>query len=142
MKSLKFAAAGSVALMILGGAATLASASTACLVTADGLNCPGETRAEVMQSLAADGTGEAFSKPEAFTATLGAKPAAREAFRRDLEQVRRTVERQQRSDRRAERRGTIDAAEFAKREAMYQRAMVNYREGYWFYQNLIWRTAD
>lgn len=142
MLKLKPVVAGVFALGLLSGFPSVAAASSACSVTADGLSCPGETRSEVMQALAADETRQAFAEPRRFSATLGADGGAREQFRRELESIRRTIERQQRADRRAERRGHIDAQEFAKREALYQSAIANYREGYWFYQNLGWRNEN
>ncbi|MEM1365967.1 MAG: hypothetical protein AAGH82_09475 [Pseudomonadota bacterium] len=134
----RFAPAALMIFALSTGAASAAS----CSVSSAGLKCEGETRTEIMQSLASDETSAAFAEPQAFSASLGANGAAREAFRRELESIRRTVERQQRADRLDERRGRIDQAEFALREATYQKAIANYREGYWFYQNLGWRSDD
>ncbi|MEO0498037.1 MAG: hypothetical protein AAF141_11845 [Pseudomonadota bacterium] len=142
MLKLKPAMAGLFALGVLGSFSSMAAASTACSVTADGLSCPGETRAEIMNALASDETSKAFADPRKFATSLGADGGAREAFRRELESIRRTVERQQRADRRAERRGHINPEEFSKREATYLKAIANYREGYWFYQNLGWRSEN
>ncbi|MEO0636251.1 MAG: hypothetical protein AAFY73_06340 [Pseudomonadota bacterium] len=119
-----------------------ASASAMCSLTDDGLTCPGETRIEVMEALASDATADLFTEPQNFSQSLGASPQTREAFRLELESIRRVIERQQRADRRAERRGHISAEDFAEREALYLKAIENYREAYWFYQNLAWRSDD
>ena len=119
--------------------APISAKANGCAVKTGKLTC-GDNAEAVALAMASGDTRLLFARPEQFKAAFDGKPYKRELFRRSLEAQRRQVERFGRNARQAFDKNRIDVDEYNKRNTIYEIAIRNYGEGYWFYKNLRWQS--
>ncbi|MEM7290873.1 MAG: hypothetical protein AAF412_10990 [Pseudomonadota bacterium] len=124
--------------LVLAGLA-MASTAHASQCTLDGvvLNCTGANDMEILASFASDETGKLFGDPLELIDEFE-RPIQLEQFRRSVEKNWRRVNRAERAQRQKMKRRIISADEFEAWSASYEAAVENYDAALKVYRTLVW----